>query len=172
VSYEMPLGIHHIMEGGGHYDPRPETVNKVMPEYSATYYHKSDLDGIGFNRTKSGSDAVSQYAPEVRERFANLSTCPPELLLWFHHVDWDYGMPTGRTVWEELCFRYNDGVDYVKCLQSQWETMRGKVDAQRFDAVQRKLEAQRIHATKWRDVCVRYFQSVNQKPLPDYLRTP
>lgn len=172
VSYEMPLGIHHIMEGGGHYDPRPETVNKAMPEYSATYYHKADLDGIGFNRTKSGSDALLQYQPSVQDRFANLETCPPELLLWFHHVNWDYRMATGRTVWEELCFRYNDGVDYVKRMQAQWETLRGQVDAERFAAVQRKLEAQRLHATKWRDVCVGYFQSVNHKPLPDYLRTP
>ncbi len=172
VNYEMPLGLHHIMEPGGHYDPFPHLQNKSSPEYSATYYHKADMDGIGFNRTISGSDAVSQYAPPVQDRFANLETCSPELLLWFHHVDWDYRIATGRTVWEELCFRYNDGVNYVKQMQTQWKTLRGQVDAERFAAVQRKLEAQRLHATKWRDVCVRYFQSVNQKPLPDYLRTP
>ncbi|MGC3957794.1 MAG: alpha-glucuronidase family glycosyl hydrolase [Verrucomicrobiota bacterium] len=172
VSYEMPLGIHHIMEPGGHYDPFPHLQNKSSPEYSSVYYHKADLGGIGFDRTATGSDAVSQYAPSVRDHFANRTTCPLELLLWFHHMNWDDRLPSGRTVWEELCFRYNDGVDYVKRMQTQWESLRGRVDAARFEAVRKKLEAQRLHATKWRDVCVAYFQSVNQKSLPAYLRTP
>ena len=169
VNYEMPLGLHHLMEAGGHYDPKPETVNQGAPEYSAWYYHKADAKGIGFDRTKTGSDAVSQYAPEIRDRFANLDTCPQELLLWFHHVDWDYRLKNGRTVWEELCFRYNDGVEYVKRMQAQWEAVRGGVDAERFEAVRNRLELQRVHATKWRDTCIRYFQSKSQKPLPAYL---
>src|ERR1035437_6723521 len=86
----MPLGIHHIMEGGGHYDPKPETVNKKSLEYSGVYYHQTDSKGIGFDRTQTGSDAVAQYAPPVGDRFASLIDCPPELLLWFHHVGWDY----------------------------------------------------------------------------------
>lgn len=172
VNYEMPLGLHHIMEGGGHYDPKPGTINKKMPEYSGWYYHQADARGIGFDRTGSGSDAVAQYAPEVNARFANLETCPPELLLWFHHVSWDYRLSNGRTVWDELCFRYNAGVESVQAMQAQWETLRGKVDAERFEAVRKKLEAQRIHATNWRDTCIRYFQSVNHKPLPAYLAGP
>jgi alpha-glucuronidase len=166
VNYEMPLGLHHIMEGGGHYDPKPGTVNKNAPEYSAWYYHKADANGIGFDRTATGSDAVAQYAPPVRDYFANLETCPSELLLWFHHVPWDYRMKTGRTVWDELCFRYNDGVDYVKQMQAQWETLRGQIDDERFAAVQKRLEQQLKHATNWRDTCVRYFQSKSGLPLP------
>ncbi|HEY9509900.1 MAG TPA: alpha-glucuronidase family glycosyl hydrolase [Verrucomicrobiae bacterium] len=166
VSYEMPLGLHHIMEGGGHYDPKPGTVNKNAPEYSAWYYHKADAQGIGFDRTATGSDAVAQYAPPVRDYFANLETCPSELLLWFHHVPWDYQMKTGRTVWDELCFRYSDGVDYVKQMQAEWETLRGWIDDERFTAVQKRLEQQLKHATNWRDICVRYFQSKSGLPLP------
>jgi alpha-glucuronidase len=169
VDYEMPLGLHHIMEGGGHYDPAPQTRNKNTPEYSAWYYHQSDARGVGFDRTISGSDAVAQYAPPLRENFSNLETCPPELLLWFHHVDWDYKLANGRTVWEELCFRYNAGVDYVKAMQTQWETLRGKLDVKRFEAVRQKLEAQRAHALNWRNTCLYYFQSVNHKPFPGYL---
>lgn len=169
VDYEMPLGLHHIMEGGNHYDPAPQTRNKNTPEYSAWYYHQADVQGIGFDRTVNGSDAVAQYAPSVRDSFSNLGTCPPELLLWFHHVDWDYKLSNGRTVWDELCFRYNAGVEYVKAMQAQWEKLRGKVDVTRFEAVQKKLEAQRIHAVSWRNTCVWYFQSLNNKPLPSYL---
>jgi alpha-glucuronidase len=169
VNYEMPLGLHHIMEAGGHYDPRPETVNRRSPEYSAWYYHQASAQGIGFDRTRAGSNAVGQYAPAVRDWFADPATCPSDLLLWFHHVEWDQRLRTGRTVWEELCFRYNDGVDYVKEMQADWETMRGRVDGDRFGAVEARLAAQVAHATRWRDVCVRYFQSVNNKPLPAYL---
>ncbi|HSY18967.1 MAG TPA: alpha-glucuronidase family glycosyl hydrolase [Candidatus Acidoferrales bacterium] len=169
VSYEMPLGLHHIMEGGGHYDPKPGTVSRSTPEYSGWYYHKADANGIGFDRTTNGSDAVGQYAPEVAAHFSDLTTCPPEFLLWFHHVNWDYRLQDGNTVWDELCFRYNDGVEYVKGMQAQWEKLRGRVDAERFAAVQKRLEEQRLHATKWRDICISYFQSKSQKPLPAYL---
>ncbi len=121
-----------------------------------------------FNRTRT----VAQYAAPVRDRFANLNSCPDELLLWFHHVDWDYRMSTSRTVWDELCWRYNNGVDYAKSMQTQWGSLRGKVDLQRFNAVQQRLEAQLVHATRWRNICVRYFQSVNHKKLPTYLNPP
>ncbi|HEY4415209.1 MAG TPA: alpha-glucuronidase family glycosyl hydrolase [Verrucomicrobiae bacterium] len=173
VNYEMPLGLHHIMEAGGHYDPAPQTRNQNTPEYSGWYYHKADEQGIGFDRTASGSDAVAQYALPVNQYFSDLSTCPPELLLWFHHVNWDYQLKNGRTVWQELCFRYNDGVEYVKTMQSVWETLQGRVDAARFKAVQEKLKLQLKHATNWRDTCIRFFQSVNHRPLPAYLdKTP
>jgi alpha-glucuronidase len=169
VNYEMPLGLHHIMEAGGHYDPKPATVNRKSPEYSAWHYHKADADGIGFDRTRSGSDATSQYAPAIRDRFESLETCPPELLLWFHHVPWDFRTRTGRTVWEELCFRYIDGARYVKQMQAEWDSLRGTVDPQRFAAVQRRLQQQLKHAENWRNTCLRYFQSVNGRKFPDFI---
>jgi alpha-glucuronidase len=169
VDYEMPLGLHHIMDDA-HYGPKPSRTNKGMPDFSAVHYHKADAAGIGYNRSHTGSDAVSQYASPVRDRFDDINTCPPELLLWFHHPDWDHRLKTGRTVWEELCFRYNAGVEYVKGMQREWESVRGKVDEERFLAVQKRLADQVVHATLWRDTCVRYFQSINQRPLPDQLR--
>lgn len=172
VNYEMPLGLHHLMEAGGHYDPRPETVNLKSPDYSASYYHQADARGAGFDRTQSGSDAVRQYSPAAAARFSDLDSCPPELLLWFHHVDWNYRLKNGRTVWDELCHRYNSGVEYVKTMQSEWEALRGHVDAERFEAVHERLELQLIHATKWRDTCIYYFQTRSQQPLPAYLAQP
>lgn len=168
VDYEMPLGLHHIMDDA-HYGPKPSRTNKGTPDFSAVQYHKADAAGIGYNRSRTGSDAVSQYAPPVRDRFDDLNTCPPDLLLWFHHPDWDYRLKTGRTVWEELCFRYNAGVDYVKGMRQEWESVRGKVDDERFLAVQKRLAQQVVDAIRWRDTCVRYFQSVNHKALPAYL---
>lgn len=164
VSYEMPLGLAHLMDGGDHYKPAPQAVNKDVPEYSGPYYHRADAQGIGFDRTATGSNAVSQYAPEVNARLSNLATCPPELLLWFHHVPWDYRMKTGRTTWEELSFRYDDGVQYVRTMQAQWESLRGAVDPERFASVQGRLVQQLAHAVSWQTKCLQYFGSINQLP--------
>lgn len=169
VDYEMPLGIHHIMDAGSHYTPKPHTVNKEAPEYSAYYYHKADAKGIGFDRTKTGSDAVSQYAPAIRDRFADLATCPEDLILWFHHVPWEHRMKSGRNLWDELVFRYYGGVEYVKDMQQQWEALRGKVDDERHSAVSRKLEKHLKDAREWRDVCVKYFQEQSGRELPSGL---
>lgn len=157
VNYEMPLGLTDMEEPAKHYDPDPEQFQN---------YHKADTQGIGYDRTREGSDAISEYASPVGDVYGNLATCPDGFLLWFHHVSWDYKMKSGRTVWDELCFRYNDGVEYVAKMQAEWETLRGKIDAERFDAVQKKLQAQLAHAKNWRDTCIRFFQSINNKPLP------
>lgn len=170
VDYEMPLGLHHIMEGGGHYDPKPDGINLEVPEYSGWYYHHADANGIGFDRTALGSNAVGQYAPQVAERFSNLETCPPELLLWFHHVNWDYQLRTGRTVWQEMCFRYQSGVNYVRRLQDEWKTLHGCVDEQRYGSVDQRLRIQLAHAINWRNTCLCYFQQLNNEPFPDFLK--
>ena len=163
VNYEMPIGLTDLERGRTHYDPEPMRHQN---------YHQADALGIGYERGRTGSDAVSEYAPPVGEKYGNLTTCPDDLLLWFHHVSWDYRMKSGRTVWDELCFRYNAGVEYVKQMQTEWETLRGKVDPERFSAVQARLNEQLAHATGWRDVCIRYFQSINHKTWPPYLSRP
>ena len=88
-------------------------------DWTSVYYHKADTAGIGFDRSSKGSNAVSQYFPEVRDIYEKSETCPDNLLLWFHHVPWDYKLKTGRDVWEELCFRYNSGVDSVRWMQKR-----------------------------------------------------
>ncbi len=79
------------------------------------------------------------------------------MLLWFHHVPWDYRVKSGRTVWDELRHRYTSGAEYVKAMQAQWESLRGRVDDERFDAVRAKLAKQAKDSAAWRDTCLRYF---------------
>jgi alpha-glucuronidase len=148
VDYEMPIGLTHIMEGGSHYTAAPKQFAD---------YHRAGPDGIGSDRTASGSDALAEYAPEVSRIYAEADACPDQLLLWFHHVPWDHRMHSGRTVWDELVFRYSAGVEHVKAMRGQWATLRGQVDDQRFDAVLAKLDQQVIDAGKWRDTCLSYF---------------
>ena len=148
VSYEMPIGLNHLMSGGDHYTAAPGR----LPDF-----HRAGPDGIGYDRTATGSDALAEYAPAVAARYADPATCPDELLLWFHHVPWDHRMRSGRTVWDELQHRYRSGVDRVVAMGAEWEALRGRVDEQRFEAVRAKLAKQAIDAAAWRDTCLAYF---------------
>ncbi|MFD2162399.1 alpha-glucuronidase family glycosyl hydrolase [Paradesertivirga mongoliensis] len=166
VNYMTPLGLHHLMGWSHHYGPGPWIKDKERADWTSVYYHKADSFGIGFNRTSSGSNALSQYAPEVKAKFENINTCPEEYLLWFHHVSWDHKMKSGRTLWEELCYKYNKGVDDVKVMQSTWNLQKGKIDKERFEQVKSLLAIQFKEAQWWRDACVLYFQQFSKRPVP------
>jgi len=171
VNYMTPLGLHHIMYAGHHYGPGP-WVNRGRQDWTSVYYHRADSGGIGFNRSAAGSNAVSQYFPEVRALYGNPETCPENLLLWFHHVSWDYPMKSGRTLWEEICHKYNEGVNSVRWLQEEWAKTKEIVDSERFEKVKLLLEKQERDAKIWRDGCVLYFHTFSKRSLPEGFELP
>jgi alpha-glucuronidase len=171
VNYMTPLGLHHIMARDHHHGPGP-WVSEGRPDWTSVYYHRADTAGVGFDRTASGSDALSQYFPEVKQQYENPDSCPETLLLWFHHLPWDYRMTTGRTLWEELCHRYYEGADSVKKMQQTWKSLEGLIDKERFEQVNAMLSIQLKEAGWWRDACVLYFQSFSHRPIPEELEKP
>jgi len=166
VKYMTPLGLHHIMGTGHHYGPAPWVDNVGRADWNPVYYHRADAVGLGFDRTAKGSNALAQYAPEIQKTFENMQTCPEEYLLWFHHVPWTFKMKSGRTLWEELCFQYYAGVDSIKAIQQQWNSLKGSVDEDRFRQVQMLLNMQVKEATWWRNACLLYFQTFSKMPIP------
>lgn len=167
VDYMMPLGLHHIFAGGHHYGPEPWGDYKGgRPDWSPVYYHQADAAGLGFDRTKTGSNAVSQYFPPLNEIYGNIKTTPENLILWFHHVPWDYKMKDGKTLWEELCYKYESGVKGVRVYQKTWETVKPYVDAERFSEIQDKLKIQADDSVWWKDACLLYFQTFSKRPIP------
>ena len=173
VSYMMPLGLHHIFAGGHHYGPEPWYAPRgVRADWTPPYYHKADSIGLGFDRTLKGSANVSQYPDEYCQRYNDINTCPEELLTWFHHVPWDHRMKSGRTFWDELCHKYDDGVHEARHFLVVWDGMKPYVDRQRFDEVQRKLRIQARDAEWWRDACLLYFQTFSQRPIPQDVEHP
>lgn len=166
VDYMTPLGLHHLMARGHHYGPGPWVAGGPRADWTSIYYHRADRDGIGFDRSTRGSDAVSQYAPAVAQTFDDLAQVPDTLLLWFHHVPWQHRLHSGRPLWDELVHRYTRGVAYVERMQATWEGLRGKIDAPRHAHVAAFLRIQRDEAQWWRDASVAYFQSINGLPLP------
>jgi alpha-glucuronidase len=166
VNYSMPLGLTHIMAEGHHYGPGPWVDKLRRADWTSVYYHKADARGLGFDRTATGSNALAQYAPEWRKLWGDPATCPENLLLWFHHVPWDRRMKSGQPLWDELCLRYQRGVDEVRTLRRDWDSLKDRIDAERFTHVQQRLARQEKEAVNWRDACLLYFQQFSKRPLP------
>ncbi len=172
VDYMTPLGLHHLFWGGHHYGPAPWWNTEPRADWNPVYYHRADSEGIGFDRTATGSNTVSQYHRPVRDRFANVNTCPEKFLLWFHHVPWDHRMRSGRTLWDEIALHYQRGVDWVRATRKDWAGLKGKIDPERYDAVAKKLAIQERDAIVWRDACLLYFQTFSKRPLPRGVEKP
>lgn len=166
VDYMTPLGLHHVMGTGHHYGPAPWIADLARPEWNPVYYHKADAQGIGFDRTATGSDAVAQYAPPVAARLSALATTPETEWLWFHHVGWDQKLASGEPLWDAMVHHYDRGVAYVGQMQATWDGLRPLIDADRFAQTRTFLSIQHREAQWWRDASIAYFQSVNGRALP------
>lgn len=169
VNYRNPLGLNHIMNFATHYGPGPWYKD---PHWDAKDYHKADETGIGVDRTSKGSNVVNQYAKPLAEILENLNTCPQKDLLWFHHLPWDYKMPSGKILWDELVAYYYKGVEEVRGMRKLWDSMEGKIDAERFNHVKQLLKVQEDEAIWWRDGCVLYFQTFSKRPIPSQHEHP
>lgn len=169
VNYMMPLGLHHIFKFDHHYGPEPDGFKAEYPlEWCPVYYHQADSNGIGFDRTATtGTAATAQYPEPYASLYNNVKTCPEEYLLWFHHLPWDYQMRSGRTLWQELCDKYTEGVRKVLVFQALWqsETIRQSVDAEQWQHTDKLLQQHLDNAREWRKVCLEYFQTFSKRPI-------
>ncbi len=172
VNYMTPLGLHHIMGPGHHYGPGPWVKDMPRADWTSVYYHKADEKGIGFDRTSTGSHALEQYRKPVADSLSSLETCPDKLLLWFHHLDWDYKMKSGNTLWDELCYSYYNGVSSVDKMKKTWNNLNDKIDEERFKRVNMLLTIQQKEAKWWKESCLLYFQSFSNRPIPESLPKP
>lgn len=169
VNYMMPLGLHHIFKFDHHYGPEPDGFIASYPlEWCPVYYHKADTQGVGFDRSSKGTDAVGQYPEPYRSLYDNIETCPEEYLLWFHHVAWDYKMKSGSTLWQELCMKYNMGVAMVEVHRDFWHTsakqyMKGH--EQEWQHTDSLLNVQLENAKEWRNTCLKYFQTFSKMKI-------
>ncbi|APP75816.1 alpha-glucuronidase [Xanthomonas vesicatoria ATCC 35937] len=172
VDYMTPLGLHHLMGRGHHYGPAPWDAGSERPDWDPVYYHRADRNGIGFDRSASGSNAVAQYAAPVARVFGDVQRVPEQYLLWFHHVSWDRRMASGRPLWDELVWHYDHGVDEVRAMRATWQGLAGKIDAPRYRQVSDFLAIQQNEAQWWRDASIAYFQSVSGRALPADVAPP
>jgi alpha-glucuronidase len=172
VRYMTPMGLHHLMGWDHHYGPGPWIRDKPRADWTSVYYHHAGLDGIGFDRTRTGSSAVDQYAAPVADIFNDVTQCPEELLLWFHHLPWDYKLKNGDNLWDGLVKAYYRGVEDVRGMQEEWNSLEGCISPAVFQEVQQLMAIQLSDAILWRDACVLYFQQFSRRPIPAGLELP
>ena len=173
VNYMMPLGLHHIFAWNHHYGPEPWcTIPGARPDWLPPYYHQADKEGLGFDRSHTGSNAAAQYPDSLAKVFDSIDTCPEKFLLWFHHVPWKHQMKSGHTLWEELCYHYNDGLKAARSLHDTWEAMKPYVDDERYQAISHRMDIQVHDAIWWKDACLLYFQTFSKMKLPKDVEKP
>ncbi len=173
VNYMMPLGLHHLFAWGHHYGPEPWCdVPGARIDWLPRYYHNASENGIGFNRSRNGSGGVDQYNPPLNDIYDSPSSCPEKYLLWFHFLPWTHRLANGRMLWDELCYKYQEGVDAVRNYQKVWDRQEAIIDNERFAHVQSRLKIQTKDAIWWRDACVLYFQTYSRLPIPYELERP
>ena len=173
VNYMMPLGLHHIFAWGHHYGPEPWcSIPGARPDWLPSYYHRADKQGIGFDRSSKGSNAVAQYPETLAKQYDKIDTCPEEYLLWSPHVPGSHRMKSGRSLWDELCHHYDNGVRQVRDFQKIWDAAEKYIDAERFHEVQSKLKIQARDAVWWKDACLLYFQEFSGMPIPYEIERP
>lgn len=172
VNYTSPFGLHHVMGESHHFGPEPWVEKAPRPDWTALYYHRADEKGIGFDRTKTGSNGLSQFPEELAKLYENEEDCPEEFLLWFHHVSWDKKLKNGETFWNAFVKSFYDGAEQVQDLQKEWQSVKANVPKETFENVEARLKTQYKEAIWWRDSCVLYFQTFSKKPIPAGLKAP
>jgi alpha-glucuronidase len=172
VDYMTPLGLAHLMASGHHYGPGAWQSGGSRADWTPPYYHRADAQGIGYDRSTTGSNAASQYAPALAATFNDPSLTPEKYLLWFHHLPWDFPMVSGHTLWDELVIHYTRGVDYVRQMRLTWATLAPFVDSERFAETSAYLGIQEKEAQWWRDATLAYFQSISRRPFPEKVAPP
>ena len=160
TDYVGPLGIAHTNSlDGEHYETKPSEE-----DFWQRQFINATPEGIGKDRTATGTGATTQYQPAVAEMFENPETCPPALLLWFHHVGWDEPLAsTGKTTWQTLQERYARGVSEVERFIEVWQSLRPHIDADRHAHVLERLHVQEAHARKYRDLWLRHFEQIRAR---------
>jgi len=165
VNYMTPLGLHHIMQADFHYGPGPGYSKASRSDWNSVYYHRADANGLGFDRSSTGSNAAAQYSGHWRQIFNDINSCPEKYLLWFYHVSWDYKMKSGQTLWNQLCLNYYMGTDYVNKMFNQWQSLENDIDPEIFMHVKAKLEKQKQDSENWRNSCLDYFKNFSKKDI-------
>jgi alpha-glucuronidase len=161
-SYTGPLGagtLTNIL--GNHYDPGPESSE----ENGWGQWHRADQVGIGMDRTvATGTGFIGQYPPDVQKLYEPLAHCPDNLLLFFHHAPYRYQLHSGKTVIQHVYDSHYEGADRAGELVSQWQTLNGRIDQERYGDILVRLQYQAGEAIVWRDAICNWIYRLSGIP--------
>lgn len=161
-DYTGPLGLGTLTNIlGDHYSPDPESAeNNGWGQWI-----RADHNGVGMDRTMAtGTGFIGQYPPAVQPLYESLANCPDHLLLFFHHVPYTYKLHSGETVIQYIYDSHYEGVERVKQYVKDWESLRGRIDPERYQDVLAHLQYQVGQAILWRDTVCNYFYILSGIP--------
>lgn len=159
-KYTSPLGIGWMVKPNHHYGP---DVDGYEYDRWGTY-HKADHKAIGVDRTPNGTGYTTQYNEPLASIYADKSRCPQELLLFFHRLEYDYVLPSGKTVIQHIYDTHFDGADEAAQFLEEWTQLKGMIDEEAYNRVYNRLVHQKEHAKEWRDVVNSYFYRMTLIP--------
>ena len=162
-DYTGPLGVGTLTDIiHVHYGPGIESAER---NGWGQWIH-ADHQGIGMDRTvATGTGYIGQYPPEVARVYESLSSMPDNLLLFMHHVPYTYRLHSEKTVIQYIYDSHYTGAEKAAGLVSQWKSLRGDIDDERFAKVLALLQYQAGHAIVWRDAVCNWF--LRMSGIPD-----
>jgi len=168
---ELQLGSWKIYEGytgpngmgtltnilGYHFGPGIESAERN----GWGQWFRADKEGVGMDRTSTGTGYAQQYPPELAMRYESVTDCPEELLLFFHHVPYDFKLKSGKTLVQSIYDEHYASAAAATEYAPRWEKLNGKIDSERYQKVLGLFRFQAGHATVWRDAIDIWFQRIS-----------
>ncbi|SFC21095.1 alpha-glucuronidase [Butyrivibrio sp. YAB3001] len=152
-KYTSPLGIGWMVTPADHYGPSVDGY-----EYSRWgTYHRADHLGLGVDRTDKGTGYAQQYYEKNAVMYNDPKTCPENLLLFFHHINYDWKLKSGQTLIQYIYDSHFEGYDEAKELAASWKSFEGKVPQNTYNCVSHRFEMQVANAREWCDQVNSYF---------------
>jgi len=112
----------------------------------------------------TGTGFVGQYGPAVAKIYESVQSTTDELVLFFHHVPYTHVIHSGKTVIQHIYDSHYEGAHHAAEYVKQWQSLRGRMDAQRYAAGLARLEYQAGHAIVWRDAICHWFLRTSRIP--------
>ena len=159
-KYTTPLALGWMVNINHHYGPSPEGY-----EFSKWgTYHRAGSTAIGIDRTEKGTGYTAQYHPYLNNLYSDTTTCPEELLLFFHRLPYDFRLKCGRSLLQYIYDTHFEGVEAVEGFIKTWESLQSLLPTCAYESVAKRLKRQLVNAIEWRDVINTYFYRLSGIP--------
>ena len=154
-SYTSPYSMGMTFELDIHFDPD-------LPYRNNNGTISVNRRGVGNirNSTSTGNhtDATAQYSERYGALLDDISTCPEELICWFHHVPCTRVMSNGKTLIVNIYEGLASAPQRVLDMKASMASLEGKIDSQRLNIMLKDFDEQYDHSKLWSKTMIAFFE--------------